>query len=110
MPSKPCITTGCPHLASNGPRCTHCQRAADQQRNARRSHLHGDWTATSRKVRDAWVEANGWVCPGYQRDPHPSRDLTTDHVTAGTRDDGLSVLCRSCNASKGSYPHHPHEG
>mgnify|MGYP003619118941 CR=1 FL=1 len=25
-----------------------------------------------------WVKANGYVCPGWQRDPHPSRDLK-DH-------------------------------
>ncbi|MDN3356068.1 HNH endonuclease [Actinomadura sp. DC4] len=50
------------------------------------------------------VEQYGWVCPGWQRDAHPSTDLTADHVNpraAGGRIDGpLRVLCRSCNSAR----------
>lgn len=101
MPARPCLTTGCPRLATTGSYCTHCTTTRNRQRNARRTHLNGDWPKVSRTVRDAWVAEHGWLCPGWQRDPHPSTDLTVDHITAGTRDDGLAILCRSCNASKG---------
>lgn len=55
------------------------------------------------------VQTHGWVCPGWNRPPHPSRDLTADHSTAlangghPTAPTNLhNVLCRSCNASKGA--------
>lgn len=101
MPARPCLTTGCPRLATTGSYCTHCTTTRNRQRNARRTHLNGDWPKVSRAIRDAWVAEHGWVCPGYQRGPHPSTDLTVDHITAGTRDDGLMVLCKSCNSRKG---------
>jgi 5-methylcytosine-specific restriction protein A len=53
----------------------------------------------------AWVAANGHWCPGYLVPPHPSRDLTADHlhpVSLGGDGNGeLGVLCRSCNTRKG---------
>jgi 5-methylcytosine-specific restriction enzyme A len=39
-------------------------------------------------------------CPGYRRPPHPSADLTLDHVVSGTVRFGTQVLCRSCNDRK----------
>lgn len=99
--TRPCLTQGCDQFATTGPYCTRCTAQRQANRNRRRTHLTGDWPALSRSIRDAWVEANGWVCPGWQRDPHPSTDLTVDHITPGTRDDGLMVLCRPCNAAKG---------
>jgi 5-methylcytosine-specific restriction endonuclease McrA len=52
----------------------------------------------------AWVGEYGWLCPGWQRPPHPRRDLTADHVvprSMGGEDGELRVLCRSCNSSRG---------
>lgn len=57
-----------------------------------------------RKIVQAWVSLWGWMCPGYLRNPHPSRDLTIDHrrprVKGGGEGANLRVLCRSCNSSK----------
>ena len=50
---------------------------------------------------DAWVAEHGWVCSGWGRAPHPSRDLTAAHsvpVALGGGGSGLGVLCRSCNS------------
>jgi len=37
----------------------------------------------SKRVIARHVGQNGYVCPRYQRDPHPARDLTVDHVVLG---------------------------
>jgi hypothetical protein len=50
----------------------------------------------------AWVAQHGWLCPGWQRPPHPSRDLDVDHVAPRSRAAGVSVVCRKCNARKRS--------
>jgi len=55
----------------------------------------------------AWVRTNGWTCPGWQRPPHESRDLTAAHGTAvanGGKHSQLTVLCRSCNSSQQLTP------
>lgn len=57
-----------------------------------------------RETVKAWRGDHGDHCPGYDRPPHPSSDLTADHVVpvaAGGSEDGpLGVLCRQCNARK----------
>ena len=53
-----------------------------------------------------WIQTNGPMCPGYMRNPHPSHDLTADHVTpraVGGENGKLRVLCRSCNSKRGAY-------
>lgn len=54
----------------------------------------------------AHVEQHGWVCPGWQRDPHPAENLTADHIVptglGGEQSGELRVLCRSCNSARGS--------
>jgi 5-methylcytosine-specific restriction endonuclease McrA len=68
------------------------------------------WGERQRRKRTvaAWVRRNGWVCPGWgERDAHPSRDLTADHITPrahGGEHGPLRVLCRSCNSSRGARP------
>lgn len=52
----------------------------------------------------AWVFAHGWVCPGWERAAHPSRDLTAAHTIAVARGGSgsrLAVYCRSCNSRMG---------
>jgi hypothetical protein len=54
----------------------------------------------------AHIELYGMNCPGWNRPPHASMDLTADHpvpVAAGGLPTGqaYAVLCRACNASRG---------
>lgn len=62
-----------------------------------------------RKFVEDWIARNGYVCPGYKRPPHASRDLTVEHTrpvadsasyTPNTSD--WTVLCRSCNSRHGA--------
>lgn len=50
------------------------------------------------------VEQHGWVCPGWQKPPHASQDLTADHIQptgrGGAVDGPLRVLCRPCNSAR----------
>lgn len=59
-----------------------------------------------RRAVEEWVEGHGWVCPGYEREPHESHDLTADHVipkaSGGDPLGPYQVLCRSCNSRKGN--------
>ena len=67
-----------------------------------------DYNAAERRRRKACVDAHRAVfgdwCPGWQREPHPSADLTADHVVpvaAGGPENGpLRTLCRSCNSRR----------
>lgn len=95
---KPCGRFGCDELVVGRTYCSeHARRppspssiaARDPKERARRSQAVAEWVAV-----------NGWVCPGYERAPHESRDLTARHTTpvahGGTEIRG--VLCRSCNS------------
>ncbi len=51
---------------------------------------------------DEWVEANGWICPGYGVPAHPVEPgkLQADHVTPridGGETGSLRALCGPCN-------------
>lgn len=110
MIRRPCLI--CSALTTNPSRCDTHQREAQAARERARG------SAAARGYGQAWRNARaavlaqhralyGDMCPGYQRAPHPSSDLTVDHITpkaAGGSDDStnLAVLCRSCNASKGA--------
>ncbi|NQV07973.1 HNH endonuclease [bacterium] len=51
------------------------------------------------------VRLHGLVCPGWNRAPHGSADLTADHIiprAAGGEHGPLRVLCRSCNSRRGT--------
>lgn len=97
MAKRPCLDCGTP---TPGTRCPGCQQHWDRARNARRTHYQGDWPALSRRIRDEWVGAHGWWCPGWQTPAHPSTDLTVDHIDPRSPASGYRVLCRSCNARK----------
>lgn len=105
---KPCAQCGAPVVARTY--CDTCQtekrRTAPLSPTARHAN-----TTTERQRRKAavlaWVRINGWVCPGWQRAPHPAHDLTAAHITAvrdGGGDGPLTVLCRSCNSKQGVKP------
>lgn len=105
MPRAPrrCPVEGCDHRFT-GTRNTCPEHSASPTSRA-------SWDRAERRRRiltiQAWVRANGWVCPGYRRGPHPSRDLTAAHTTAvaqGGKHSPLLVLCRPCNSMQGVNP------
>lgn len=75
-----------------GSRCPGCAR--------RRKAWRASDEAECRRVVAAHRAAHGDWCPGWGVAPHPSSDLTADHVVAGVSG-RLGVLCRACNARKG---------
>lgn len=90
-----------------GTRCATHKRVIGRRRgtSAQRGY-DAAWTRIARAAVRAYVELYGWVCPGWQRAPHPSTDLTADHVDALARGgasvaENIGVLCRSCNGAKG---------
>jgi len=90
---RPCITCGTP---TNGARCPAHTRAKPGRTWAERKRR--------RDAVQAHIATIGNLCPGYNRPPHPSDDLTADHLypRAIHGDDGpLAVLCRACNARRG---------
>lgn len=110
MALRPCLGSAINplgHTLANGSRCPACaaaqQRVKDTRRPRRRTAAE---TRRRREAVAAHVDLHGWVCPGWRREPHPSQDLTADHVVAvgaGGREEGpLTVLCRSCNSARGS--------
>lgn len=63
--------------------------------------------ARRKRAVEAWVAVYGWVCPGYERPAHESRDLTAAHsvaVARGGTASALGVLCRSCNSRQNTKP------
>jgi hypothetical protein len=104
MALKPCLDCGHPSPGSRCPPCTRArerprQRVKDQQR-----------THAERQRRRAAVAQHvaefGWWCPGWgDQDPHPSTDLTADHVvpvSQGGLDGPPVVRCRTCNGRRGA--------
>jgi 5-methylcytosine-specific restriction protein A len=90
-----------------GSRCTEHARQSDRSRH---NALYGTraWQRLSARVLRAWRGEHGNWCPGYERPAHRASDLTVDHVVplaaGGAPFDiaNTSVLCRSCNSSKGA--------
>jgi 5-methylcytosine-specific restriction protein A len=102
MPMRPCLVCGQPFEARPyGPsRCP--EHEQERQRAKSRTKAEAKRRA---EVVAAWREEHGDWCPGWgSQGPHPSRDLTADHViprSQGGEDGPLAVLCRRCNASRG---------
>ena len=90
-----------------GSRCTeHARESSRSRHNALYSTRV--WQRLSARVLRAWRGEHGDLCPGYQRPAHRASDLTVDHVVplavGGAPFDvaNTSVLCRSCNSTKGA--------
>lgn len=103
MPRSFCSRCGrigpgvCPTCAANARRATYDNPTYRRNRTA---------TIT------AWVQQHGNTCPGWTRGAHQVEpgELTVDHIVpikgGGTHHpSNLTVLCRSCNSSKGATPH-----
>jgi 5-methylcytosine-specific restriction protein A len=90
-------------------RCDPCTRlivnATTRGKRRRRPYTEAIRKRRAEAVQ-AWRADHGDICPGWQRQPHQSTDLTADHpvpVGAGGDEDApLAVLCRSCNSRKGT--------
>jgi 5-methylcytosine-specific restriction enzyme A len=105
MPPKPCLQDGCRDLAYSGSRCAGHQRLVERRKRARRpDYDHAERQRRARAV-TAHVATFGYVCPGWRRPPHPSTDLTADHVypvaLGGPERGPLRVVCRKCNSARG---------
>jgi 5-methylcytosine-specific restriction enzyme A len=102
---RACI--GCGTTIPAGSRCTPCTTKVMQAKRQARPYTARERDRRARAV-DQWVSTNGWLCPGWQREPHASSDLTADHVEAvaagGDEDGPLRVLCRRCNSARGAKP------
>jgi hypothetical protein len=85
-------------------RCPDCRRTYERLKSRSRRR-----TAAERRRRQALIAAHvrehGWVCPGFERDPHPSDDLTADHLEpqahGGRPESAIRILCRACNSRRG---------
>jgi 5-methylcytosine-specific restriction enzyme A len=116
---RPCLGVNgqrCGQLTSKS-RCPACARVQERQRAQRPTNLTRD--TAERRRRAAAVAAHraqfGDLCPGWGRQgPHPSTDLTADHVVAvaagGDPHGELEVRCRSCNGRKGDQGGTLHTG
>lgn len=102
MTLRQCVEPSCTTLTRLS-RCTFHERLYARGRNAVYE------SPVYRAARRAALEAEPWchtqpVCP-YPDRGTPANPLSADHVvpvSAGGRDDQLTVLCRRCNSSKGA--------
>ena len=103
-----CAEPGCPAVVQSGRCPAHRRYSPTTQRSA------AERKRRSKAVAE-WVSANGWICPGWDRPPHPSHDLTAAHripVAGGGAGSPLTCLCRACNSRQGlatSWPLLSHE-
>lgn len=96
-----CLVCGMP--TTNDSRCIDCNRGFRRAVH-NRAYDRPDWRKRSSQAIAAHVERHGWMSPGFGVPPHPSTDLTLDHVTPLAAGGALlgvtSVLCRGCNTLK----------
>jgi predicted kinase len=103
--SNPRICPGCRRRVIG--KCVTCQPFSAGKPAKPRASRQGYGRREADRRHDtvrAWVERNGWVCPGWQRERHPATDLTADHIDplglGGPQGGELAVLCKSCNSAK----------
>lgn len=100
------LCLGCSRIVEpfrNG-RCRECWRAVERKRSRTRRQPHlqnAAWRKLARDTIDRHIAKYGLVCPRCLREVAVRRDLTCDHVKARSLEQGVQVLCRSCNAKKG---------
>lgn len=95
---KPCLVCGVPTASSR------CEKHPNPNRVAR---SRTSYMATRSRFLTQWRREHGDLCPGapeLAHSPHPSNDLTVDHVDGDAWNDDPAnwrVLCRQANSSKG---------
>lgn len=92
----------------------HLRKPKFDRRNNTRSKkpnkFQANQTWKERKHKEAavkwYIDNYGYVCSGYDRPSHPSKDLTADHIVpkfmGGNPLGRLRILCRSCNSRRGA--------
>jgi 5-methylcytosine-specific restriction enzyme A len=102
---RPCI--GCGVRIPSGSRCPLCTSKMQRTKRQRRPYTAAERDRRAAAVAE-WRAQHGDVCPGWGREPHPSSDLTADHVVpvaaGGIESGSLRVLCRRCNSTRGARP------
>lgn len=106
MPPRACRECGVPFIGT-GQLCDAHRRRSSQARDTR--YDDPAYRRLRKRMLGEWVRLNGWTCPGLpelRHQPHPSTDLTLDHILELSRggsllDRGnLRVACRSINDVK----------
>lgn len=90
MTTLPRRCLGCRITILRGSRCTRCATKVMQTKRAQRPYTARERDRRAQAVAE-WRQQFGDVCPGWQREPHQSSDLTADHVeavAAGGAEDG----------------------
>ena len=100
------LCSGCgTRLPMNQFKCDSCRRTYEREKSRRRRRTAKERTRRQDLIREH-VARFGWTCPGWQCPPHPSTDLTADHIhpvaRGGAEDGAITVLCRSCNSRRGA--------
>lgn len=103
-----CLT--CKHIRvlKDAGRCAECNAVWNRKRERERSRTRvqpqyeGEWRNTARKAIDRHVLQYGYVCVLCPRANARTNPLQCDHITPGSLEGGLRVICRSCNASLGA--------
>lgn len=85
-------------------RCAECAALLERERVRLRDRpwYGGDWRTVSRETIKQHVTQYGYRCTRCDRADPNTNPLTVDHVAPRRRDNGLQVLCRLCNSSKGA--------
>ena len=105
MALRLCLVCGTP---ANGSRCPVHKLRSDSRTKVPYGREHKAITA---RTIAAWVQQNGWVCPGFRRGWHPvpvggleGEHIISRHLRPDLANDpsNYSVLCRRCNARKGA--------
>ncbi|MBO0881221.1 MAG: HNH endonuclease [Mycobacterium sp.] len=106
MARKPCLVCGTPSDVSRCPAHQPRHELSAHQRGLGRAHRK-----TTALVIAQWVTAHGWICPGWECEPHPvpPGGLTGDHIRPRSTHPHLAndpanyaVLCGPCNTRKGA--------
>lgn len=98
-----CPNDGRPYIVGQGCACGYGRRGSGSSQQDRIPRSNAE-RKRRQAVLAAWIAEHGYICPGFGRPPHPSRDLTADHVlpqSLGGVNGPLRVLCRRCNTRRG---------
>lgn len=102
-PRRPCLTCGTP-TTHTCPRCGRQQSTTQKKGNRDTADERA-----RRHILQQWRVVHGNICPGTAwcatpGEPHPTKDLTVDHIipqsAGGTLDQGWEIMCRSANSRK----------
>lgn len=105
---RPCLEPDCREVVVGAARCDEHRRARLRARSHNPMYDDVRWARLRRKLIGRHVKRHGYLCPGWQREPHLARTLSVDHITPDTlggakyEESNLQILCTECNASKGS--------